>query len=154
MAQALSMNTFHWGPYLNFASRILVSRRTDRFEMALNLTDLVLKNDPKNLHAKQLQALIYLHQKKVGDAEVLIRTLLMVERTAPDILMTVCVYYDTKGDGTRASQALDNVRKADPLHFDSIAPPPPIKHADYLNRTWLGRTGFFLNPGTLFPTKN
>lgn len=154
IAQALSLNSFHWGPYLNFASRILVSKRTDRLEMALNITDLVLKNDPKNIHAKQMQALIYLYQRKVGDAEVLLKSLLATGVTSPDLLMTVAIYYEAKGDETRASKALEDVRKIDPLHFDSIAPPAPIKHIDYINRIWLGRAGFFLDPATLFPTKN
>lgn len=154
MANTLALNSFHWGPYLNFAGRVLVSKRTDRLETALNLTDLVLKNDPKNVHAKQVQALIYLHQKKVGDAEVLLRSLLATDAASPDVLMTTAIYYEAKGDGTRASKTLEDVRKADPLHFDSITPPQPLKHIEYINRTWLGRSGFFLDPTTLFPTKN
>ncbi len=154
MAQTLALNSFHWGPYLNFAGRALVSKRSDRIETALNITDLVLKNDPKNIHAKQIQALVYLHQRKVGDAEVLLKNILAVDPTSPDILMTTAIYYDAKGDGTRSSQALENVRKVDPLHFDSIAPPLPIKHIEYINRTWLGRSGFFIDPATLFPPKN
>lgn len=154
MLQTLAMNAFHPGPLLNYASRIATSKRTDRFELSLNLTDFVLKSYPESFQAKQLQALVYLQTRKVGDAEPILRKLMSQDGKSPEFLMTIAVYYEAKGDGAQAARALEIVRKADPKNFENVVTAPtPIKHIDYINRLWLMRAGFYLNPSTLFPAR-
>ncbi len=154
MLQTLAMNAFHPGPMLNYASRITTSKRTDRFELSLNLTDFVLKSYPESFQAKQLQALLYLQTRKVGDAEPILRKLISQDGKSPEFLMTVAVYYEAKGDSAQAARALEIVRKADPKNFENVVTAPtPIKHIDYINRLWLMRAGFYLNPSTLFPPR-
>jgi tetratricopeptide (TPR) repeat protein len=155
MLQTLATSAFHPGPFLNYASRVAASRRTDRYEVALNLTDFVLKSFPKNFHAKQIQTLIYMQTRKLGDAEPILRSLLATpDAKEPDFLMTLAIYYETKGDGAQSARMLEQVRKIDEKHFDTVSAPSPIKHIDFVNRIWLFRAGFFLNPKTLFPNKS
>lgn len=154
MLQTMAMNSAHPGPLLNYAGRIATSKRTDRYDLSLNLTDFVLKAYPESFHARQLQALIYLQTRKIGDAEPLLRALIPIDGKAPDFLMTLAVYYEVKGDGAMSARTLEQVRKVDPKNFDNVVTAPsPVKHIDYVNRTWLFRAGFYLNPDTLFNAK-
>lgn len=155
MLQTMAMNSAHPGPLLNYAGRIATSKRTDRYELSLNLTDFVLKAYPESFQAKQLQALIYLQTKKIGDAEPLLRLLIPIDGKAPDFMMTLAVYYEVKGDGAQSVRMLEQIRKVDPKNFDNVVTAPsPIKHIDYINRVWLYRAGFYLNPSTLFASKD
>src|SRR5205085_2616724 len=55
IALTLTISPFQSGPYLDYAARVAISKRQDRYEQALNLTDFVLKNDPENINAKLMQ---------------------------------------------------------------------------------------------------
>jgi len=151
--RAIGYNTFQSGPYLDYAARLTISKRQDRYEQVLDLTDLVLKNEPDNLNAKLIQAQLYLFLKKIPDAEsVLSQIGRMRGATAnPDVQLTYATYWDIKGNGSQVNTALAEARKLDAVRFDQRGTTPPLELLLRLNRKMFYRSGYFLMPSTLFP---
>ena len=150
---AIGYNLFQSGPYLDYAARTAISKRTDRYEQALNLTDLALKNDPDNLNAKLMQAQLYLFLKKLPDAETALAQIgRMRGATAnPDVQLTLASYWDIKGSGNKVNISLAEAKRLDPARFERRGSTKPLELLVELNRKMFYRSGYFLMPTTLFP---
>lgn len=150
--RTLALAPFQSGPYLDYASRVVLSRRQDRMDQALNLTDFVLKHEPENLNAKLMQALLYLTSKRYSEAEPLLNWLQRKEKNAPDILLSLAAYWDMKEQGATVSQMLASAKRAD-SRFERFGPESPLELLTTLNRKYYYRSGFFLLPSTLYPSQ-
>ncbi len=150
---AISYNTFQSGPYLDYASRMAISRRSDRYEQALNLTDLALKNDPDNLNAKLMQAQLYLFLKKIPDADKVLVQIngMRGAQTNPDYMLTLATYWDIKNDRNKVNISLAEAKRLDAARFERRGTTPPLQLMIELNRKMFYRSGYFLLPSTLFP---
>jgi tetratricopeptide (TPR) repeat protein len=148
--RALALTPFQTGPYLDYAARVAISRRQDRVEQALNLTDFVLKYEPENFNAKEMQALLYLSEKRFADAEPILTWLRRKDAKAPDVIMTLATYFELKNEGPTVSQLLAAAKEAD-KRFERQGPETPLEFLTTLNRRYFYRTGFFLRPSTLYP---
>ena len=148
--KALYLSPFQSGPYLDYATAQTFQKRQDRYDQALNLTDLVLKQEPENVQAKLTQALIYVHQKRFTEAQPLLADLQKKHPEAPDVLTTIGVFYQAKGNNSNAGQFFDAVRKADPKRFNYTNPPSSMDLLLRL-RTLHYRSDFFLTPAALYP---
>ena len=150
---AISYNGFQSGPYLDYAVRTALSKRTDRYEQALNLTDLALKNDPDNLNARLVQAQLYLFLKKIPDAETVLGQLNRMRGAAlnPDYQLTLASYWDIKGNGNKVNISLAEAKRLDAARFERRGSTPPMQLLIELNRKMFYRSGYFLMPTTLFP---
>lgn len=148
--RTLALAPLQNGPLLDYAARLLLTRRQDRIEQALNLTDLALKNEPENLNARLMQALLYLAEKRLTEAEPLLTWAQRKDGKAPDVLMALAIYWDLKDNGPMVSRLLTAAKEADP-RFERQTPDTPLELIVALNRRLLYRAGFFLLPSTLYP---
>lgn len=150
--KAMELSPFQTGPYLDYATRVLTRRRSDRYEQALNLTDLVLKTDPENVNAQLMQALIYLQTKRISDAETLLRGLTDKHGSDPDVLMALAVYWQVKGNSANTRRYLLKAREADRDRFYREDVEEPIPYLLTLNRKLHYRADPFLTLASLYPT--
>jgi tetratricopeptide (TPR) repeat protein len=151
--RTIGLNHFQSGPYLDYASRLTISKRTDRYDQALNLTDLVLKNEPDNFNAKLMQAQLYLALKRMPDAETALSQLgrMRGATSNPDFQLTLASYWDMKNNGAQVNAALAAARKLDAVRFDRRGVTPAFALMNELNRKMFLRSGYFLMPTTVFP---
>jgi predicted Zn-dependent protease len=150
LAAALALAPFQLGPIHDYAVRIALSKRTDRFELALNLTDFLLKRDPNHVNTKLTQALLYLQTGKIQDAEAVLGAITRRDK-APDMLMALATYWEVKGNTNFSGRYLEEARKADAARFERQAPDNPLELLRQLNRVYYYRNGYFLSLSTLFP---
>ena len=150
LGKALYLSPFQSGPYLDYATEQAFQKRQDKYDQALNLTDLVLKQEPENAQAKITQALIYVHQKRYTEAQPILADLQKKYPEAPDVLTTIGVFYQAKGNNTSATQFFDAVRKADPKRFNYTFPPTALELLLRL-RNLHYRCDYFLTPAALYP---
>lgn len=151
--RTLALNQFQSGPYLDFASRMVISKRADRGEQALNLTDLVLKNEPDSFNAKLMQAQLYIAMNRLNDAATVLNQLGRTRNatSSPDFQLTLAAYWDVKKDGGQVNAALAAARKLDAARFERRGVTPAYALMTELNRKMFFRSGYFLMPSTLFP---
>ncbi len=150
LSKALYLSPFQSGPYLSYATEQAFQKRQDKYDQALNLTDLVLKQEPENVQAKLTQALIYVHQKRYTEAQPLLADLQKKYPESPDVLTTIGVFYQAKGNNTNAGQFFEAVRKSDPKRFNYTIPPTSLDLLARL-RSLHYRSDFFLTPAALYP---
>ncbi len=148
--KALALSPFQTGPLLDYANEQLLTRRQDRYEQALNLTDMALKSDPDNVTAKLTQALVYEQQKRNTEALPLLSDLQKKYPQAPDVITAIGVYYVGQGNNAKATPYFDAARKADPIHFNTTDPPKPLELAQRLRRSHT-RADFYLTVAALYP---
>lgn len=153
LSRALSLTPFHTGPYLDYATRILLQKRQDRFDQALNLTDFVLKYDPENVNAKIMQAMIYLQTKRIAEAEPVLNNLRNKAGQSPDVLMALAVYWNIKGNGSNVTQYMNAASKADQERFGQATTPTPLEYLVSLNRRYHYRVDPYLTIASLYPNK-
>ena len=150
LSKALYISPFETGPYLDYATEQVFQKRQDRYDQALNLTDLVLKQEPENVQAKLTQALIYIYQKRYTEAQPLLADLQKKYPDSPDVLTTIGVFYQAKGNNANAGQFFEAVRKADQKRFNYTIPPTALELLLRL-RALHYRADFFLTPAALYP---
>lgn len=148
--RALALSPFQTGPLLDYAGGQLLTKRQDRYEQALNLTDMALKSDPDNVTAKLTQALVYEQQKRNTEALPLLSDLQKKYPQAPDVITAIGVYYAGQGNNAKATPYFEAARKADPIHFNTTDPPKPLELAQRLRRSHT-RADFYLTVAALYP---
>ena len=152
LAKTLALAPFQPGPLNNYAARIAVSKRTEKYDQVLSLSDLVLKYNPENYFAQLIQGMVYLQTKKNKEADSSLSRLVKTTKEKPETMMALAIYYDSHDKGTEAGRYLTNVRKAEPL-MERQTPPQPAEYLDWLNRTLYFEAEPFVSLEALFPTK-
>lgn len=150
IGKAITLSPFQSGPYIDYTSDQMLSKRQDRYEQALNVTDLVLKAEPKNVQARLIQALIHTQQRHFADAQPLLADLQKNYPESPDVLVTIGTFYSVQGNSVKSTPFFDVARKIDPLNFNYTAPPAPMELAYKLRRSHV-RADFYLTPAALYP---
>ena len=153
LRRTVALETFYSGPYLTFAANLAASKRADRYEQALGLTDAVLKAEPENTYAKTIQSLVYLQQGQLKSAATVLGILARREPPAPDLSAAFAVYWDESKKGAQAVAALKTARDLDVERFAFTQPPLPMELLNIINRGFHYRAGFFLTPASLYPPK-
>ena len=148
--RAIALSPFQTGPILDYANEQLLSKRQDRYEQALNLTDMALKSNPENVNAKLTQALVYEQQKRFTEALPVLSDLQKKYPQSPDVITAIGVYYYTQGNNAKAQPYFEAARKADPVHFNTTDPPRPLELALRLRRAHT-RADFYLTVAALYP---
>lgn len=148
--KALTLSPFQSGPYLEYTTDQLLSKRLDRFEQALNVTDMVLKFEPENVQAKIVQSLVYTQQKRYKDATPMLQDLQKKNPLAPDVFMTIGAFYQAQSNNVKATPFFDAARKSDPGRFNYTSPPTTMELMYKLKRFHY-RADFYLTPSALFP---
>jgi len=149
--KTLSLSPFQSGPYLNYAARVALQKGANRYEQSLNLTDYVLKSDPKNLNAKLIQATILMQTNRIPEAFAILTYLYKNGPKTADLLLTISAYYRTKMDSAKTTEYLEAATKLDPMRFDFQLPPGALETLRVLNRKLAYRVDFYLSPATLYP---
>ena len=152
LGKTLALAPFQPGPLNNFAARLSVSKRTERYNEALSISDLVLKYYPDNYFAGLIQTMVYLQTKKNKEADASFGKLLKTDKESPEILMALSAYYDARDNSQEAGRYLEKVRKMEPK-MERQAPPKPTEYLDLMNRKYFFRSEPFLSLEVLFPTK-
>jgi predicted Zn-dependent protease len=150
---ALSLSPFQPGPLVDYAARVVLTKRQDRYDTALDITDFVLKMDPQNVTAKLIQAMIYVHTNRKTDAKPILEKLYHDEPKAPDVLLSMSAYCKVLGDGALTSSFLGQAALADKTRFGMTQPPSPLESVQIVVRKLHYRADFFLTPSTLYPDK-
>lgn len=153
LQQALTLTPSQSGPLLDYAVRIALQPRADRYDVALSLVDTVLKSDPTNINAKLIQALLFLQTGRDKEAEPLLTDLRQRAPNAPDVLFALSVYWYKKENRENTTRFLKEASKLDTLRFDTEVPMRPLELLLRLNRKWHYRADFYLMPATLYPVK-
>jgi tetratricopeptide (TPR) repeat protein len=153
LLKALSLCSLQTGPYLDYAARIALTKRQDRYDTALDITDVVLKLDPDNVTGRLMQALIYLQTKRVPDAKSILELLYKQNPGAPDVIMALASYCNTLGISALTGTYMDKARALDPLHFSIVQPLNPLECLQLLMRKVHFREDAFLTIGTLYSSK-
>ncbi len=154
LARAIGQALFQPGPLLFYAANSAAMRKQEKYDLALNLTDLALTQDPGNLNARITQVLVYLQTQQVKKAEVILADLYKNFRHEPDVAMTMAVYWNVKGDAALVRQYMNEARMLDPKQFDFQVIQDPIMYLSTLNRRLHYRPDPFLSVGTLYPPAN
>jgi predicted Zn-dependent protease len=153
LIKGLSLSPFQPGPYLDYAARIALTKRQDRVDTALDITDLVMKMDPDNITGRLTQALVYLYSKRVADAKPILETLYKENPNSPDVAMGLSTYCNVLGNASLTGIYMDKARMLDPLHFSLPQPTTPLECLLLVVRKVHYRPDWFLTPGTLYSTK-
>ncbi|HLV81614.1 MAG TPA: tetratricopeptide repeat protein, partial [Chthonomonadaceae bacterium] len=153
LIHAMSLSPFENGPLLDYAARIALQRKTDRYDDALKLTEIALERSKGDINAKLIQALLYLQKSRFKEAEPILDALVRMTPTPPDVHMAVAVYYDLKQSPTQARAHYDAAGKLDPVRFTPIIVPSPMELLQSYARRWHYRGDFYLTPTTLYPPK-
>ncbi len=151
ISRALALSPFQVGLYLEYAARIALSKRQDRYDQALNLTDLVLKAEPDNMSAKMMQAMIFLQANRLPEAEPILKDLNKKYATEPDMLLALATYWNVKDSGGQVTYFMNQARKADADRFAPSSPLRPLEFIALVNRKLHYRGGLFLTPASLYP---
>lgn len=153
LTKALALSPFQSGPYLDYASQQLLTKRQDRYEQALNLTDLVLKADQHDVQAKLIQALVYTQQKRFTEALPILSDLQRDNPQSPDVITAIGVYYTSQSNNAKAEPYFAAARALDPIRFNPASPPTPLELMVRLRRSHF-RADFYLTPAALYPATN
>jgi hypothetical protein len=138
---------------VDYAARVALTKRQDRYDTALDITDFVLKMDPQNITAKLIQAMIYVQTKRNADAKPILTKLYTEEPKAPDVLLSMSAYCKVLGDGALTSGYLQQATTADTKRFGLTQPFSPLEDVQFLVRRIHYRVDLFLTPDTLYPDK-
>ncbi len=152
LGKALALSPFQPGPLNNYTARVAVSKRNDRYDQALNLTDLTLKYYPDNYFAKLIQAMVYVQTKKDREAQTALNLLSKLNKDAPETKMAFAVYFEANNNTSESARWADFTRKTD-SRMDRPLPPRPTEYLDWINRQLFFRAEPFLSLDTLYPAK-
>lgn len=151
--EAVARSPFQNGPLVDYAARLALQQRPDRFDRALDITDFVRKIEPDNVPARLMQAIIYTQQGKYADAEQILTPMYKRDKTSADLLMTLAVYWRARDNGGLTSFYLQSAEKQDPHRFELTFTPRPLELLKLLYRDLHYRADLFLTPSTLYPAK-
>ena len=153
LRKTLARETFYTGPYLMYAANMALSSRSDRYDQALSIADVVLKQEPGNIFGELLESLVYIQQGQSKSAENYLRVLGRTEATSPDVMATLGVYWNVAQKGVQSQASLKAAHDLDVERFSFIEPPSAMELLDMLNRKYHYRSGYFLTPASLYPPK-
>jgi tetratricopeptide (TPR) repeat protein len=153
--RALALAPFRSGPVLDYAARLVLIKNPsrDRIDQALNVTDMVLKNEPDNISAQLLEALLYLQSDRVDEVKPILEAVLKQDSTGTDALLTGVAYERAKDNTAGINQFLNAVRKQEPDRYPDLGRMrQPLTFLQYIYAQAHYRPGAFLTVATLFPT--
>jgi tetratricopeptide (TPR) repeat protein len=152
--RTLALTPFATGPYLELAARTALRRTSDRFDRALKFVDLVRAQEPDNFNARITQVLILMAANRLKEAEPILDMFARGDqKNTPDVLMALSVYWQLKGQQTKANVLMEGARKLDPLRINFTLVPSPLEFLATTNHKYHYRGGFFMLPSTLYPAK-
>lgn len=147
---AIAHAPFQPGPYLNYAVRVALQNRPDRYTQSLELVRQVAEWDPDNLQASLLESLIEMQAGQADQAKTLLEALYKQDTKEPDLLATLAAYSYMKEDNARTRVFLDQAAALDPADFTIELPQMPNECMRYIEMTVHYHADFFLMPGTLY----
>jgi tetratricopeptide (TPR) repeat protein len=153
LLKALSLCPFQTGPYLDYAARVALVKRQDRYDTALDITDVVLKMDPDNVTGKLIQALIYSATRRLPEAKPILEFLFKENPNSPDVVLALSSYCNTMGIAALTGTYQDKARALDPLHFSIVQPVNPLECLQLVVRKSHYRPDWFLTLGTLYASR-
>jgi len=153
LLKAFSLCPFQTGPYLDYAARVALMKRQDRFDTALDITDVVMKMDPDNVTGKLIQSLVYLATKRTTDAKPILEVLYKEYPNSPDVVMSLSTYCNTLGISALTGTYQDKARALDPLHFSIVQPTNALECIQLVVRKVHYRPDWFLTLGTLYASR-
>ena len=152
LIQAITLSPFENGPLMDYAVRLALQRKSDRYDDALKLTEVALQRYPTDINAKVIQSLLHLQKGHYKEVEPVLDPLVR-KNPAPDVQMTVAIYYDLKMNPSLSRKYYEAAGKQDPLRFSPIIVPKPMEFLQSYARKWHYRADPYLTPATLYPPK-